>query len=104
MLSTTLPYGLARTKVSFGQYGWPRTAWLKNIAGSASSPLVARRPGPGCRPAGQAEAYPTSERPAILWDKLQLVQASGARSDAHPAVLLRSQQILHEGPLDPPHR
>src|ERR1022692_1232994 len=29
---------------------------------------------------GQAKAYPTSGRPAILWDKLQLVQASGARS------------------------
>jgi len=32
--------------------------------------LVPRRPRPGCRPAIQAKAYPTSERPAILWDKL----------------------------------
>jgi hypothetical protein len=24
----------------------------------------------GCRPAGQAKAHPTSEKPKILWDKL----------------------------------
>jgi SAM-dependent methyltransferase len=36
---------------------------------------------PGCCPAGQAEAYPTAEWPAVLWDKLKHVPLDGAISN-----------------------
>src|ERR1022692_748928 len=42
---------------------------------------------------GQAKAYPTSEGPVFWWDKLQLVQASGARSGSS-RVGKRSVPIL----------